>query len=149
MAELHSGVLTKGIELRYREPDSAGEFSGSFTKLNDLQEIPDLGGTTDTVEVTTFDDGAHMYIKGLKDYGDSVDFTFLYASDQFNTLSAMDGQYEWQVYLPEDAAGNSGITCTFLAECAVRINGQGTNEAIQYTLQLTPMSDMEFAEANE
>ena len=145
MAELHSGVLTKGIELRYREANSAGEFTGDFTKLNDLQEIPDLGGTTDTVEVTTFDDAAHMFIKGLLSYGDSVDFTFLYASDQFIMLSEMDGQYEWQVYLPEDAAGNSGITCTFLGECAVRINGQGTNEAIQYTLQLTPMSTMEFA----
>ena len=144
MAELHSGVLTKGISLSYREAES----SADFTKLKDLQEIPDLGGTTDTVEVTTFDDAAHMYIKGLLDYGDSVDFTFLYAADQFATLSAMDGQYEWQVYLPEDAAGNSGITCTFLAECAVRINGQGTNEAIQYTLQITPMSEMEFAAAN-
>jgi len=94
MAELHSGVLTKGIELRYRVPDSEGEFDGDFIKLDDLQEIPDLGGTTDTVEVTTFDDAAHMFIKGLLSYGDSVDFTFLYASDQFTLLSSMDGQYE-------------------------------------------------------
>ena len=147
MATVHSGVLTRGIELRYRAPNSAGEFSGDFTKLNDLQEIPDLGGTTDTVEVTTFDDAAHMYIKGLLDYGDSVDFTFLYEATQFAMFGAMDGQYEWQVYLPEDAQGNNGVTCTFLGECSVRINGQGTNEAIQYTLSITPTSEMEFAQA--
>lgn len=94
MATVHSGVLTKGIELRYREANSEGEFSGDFTKLNDLQEIPDLGGTTDTVEVTTFDDAAHMYIKGLLDYGDSVDFTFLYEATQFAMFGAMNGQYE-------------------------------------------------------
>lgn len=147
MATVHSGVLTKGIELRYRNIPAEGSQAGDFIKLNDLQEIPDLGGTTDTVEVTTFDDAAHMYIKGLLDYGDSVDFTFLYQATQFATLGAMDGQYEWQVYLPEDAQGNNGVTCTFLGECAVRINGQGTNEAIQYTLSITPTSEMEFAQA--
>lgn len=143
--EVHSGILTKGITLGYRAPNSAGEFSGEYTVLTDLQEIPDLGGTTDTVEVTTFDDDAHMYIKGLLDYGDSLDFTFLYARAQFEALAAMDAVYEWQVTLPADATGASSSTCTFQAECAVRINGQGTNEALQYTLQLTPMSTMVFA----
>ena len=146
MATVHSGVLTKGIELRYRNIAEGSE-AGEFIKLNDLQEIPDLGGTTDTVEVTTFDDAAHMYIKGLLDYGDSVDFTFLYEATQFAMFGAMDGQYEWQVYLPEDAQGNNGVTCTFLGECAVRINGQGTNEAIQYTLSITPTSQMTFEQA--
>lgn len=145
MADVHSGILTKGITLGYREANSSGEFTGDYTVLTDLQEIPDLGGDTDTVEVTTFDDDAHMYIKGLLDYGDSLDFTFLYARAQFETLSAMDDIYEWQVTLPADATGSQTSTCTFQGECAVKINGVGTNEAITYALSLTPMSTMVFA----
>ena len=76
-----AGTLTKGIKLSYKASSS----SSSYTDLTNLQEIPDLGGSADSVEVTTLDDAAHMYINGLKDYGDSLDFTFLYVKAQFDT----------------------------------------------------------------
>ena len=58
-----TGILSKGITLSYKEAET-------FKVIPDLQEIPDLGGDTDTVETTTLADGAKRYIKGIKDYGD-------------------------------------------------------------------------------
>lgn len=131
-----AGTLSKGIVLAYKA--SGGN---SYTDLTNLQEIPDIGGDTDAVEVTTLDDAAHMYINGLKDYGDSLDFTFLYDKTQFNALNALTGTISWKVTLP----GTSGLTATWDGECSVKLNGVGTNDAITYTLSVKPNSAITFA----
>lgn len=125
-----------GIKLSYK----AGSAS-SYTDLTNLQEIPDLGGSADSVEVTTLSDSAHMYINGLLDYGDSLDFTFLYDKTQFTTLSGLSGSISWKVTLP----GTGGATATFDAESSVKLNGVGVNDAITYTLSLKPSSAISWA----
>jgi len=131
-----AGTLSKGIKLSYK---ASGD--NSYTDLSDLQEIPDLGGTSDSVEVTTLDDAAHMYINGLKDYGDSLDFTFLYAKTQYTTLSGLTGTVAWKVTFP----GASAHTFSFDGECSVKINGVGVNDAITYTLSIKPSSAITVA----
>ena len=131
-----AGTLSKGIKLSYK----AGSAS-SYTDLTNLQEIPDIGGSADSVEVTTLDDAAHMYINGLLDYGDSLDFTFLYDKTQFTTLSGLSGTISWKVTLP----GTDATTATFDGEPSVKLNGVGTNDAITYTLSIKPSSAITFA----
>lgn len=131
-----AGTLSKGIKLSYKA--SGGN---TYTDLTNLQEIPDIGGSADSVEVTTLDDAAHMYINGLLDYGDSLDFTFLYAKTQFNALAALSGTVSWKVTLP----GTSALTATFDGECAVKLNSVGVNDAITYTLSIKPSSAITFA----
>lgn len=131
-----AGTLSQGIKLSYK----AGSAS-SYTDLTNLQEIPDIGGSADSVEVTTLADSAHMYINGLLDYGDSLDFTFLYDKTQFTTLNGLSGSISWKVTLP----GTGGATATFDAEPSVRLNGVGVNDAITYTLSLKPSSAITFA----
>ncbi len=131
-----AGTLSKGIKLSYK----AGSAS-SFTDLTNLQEIPDIGGSADSVEVTTLDDAAHMYINGLLDYGDSMDFTFLYDKTQFTTLSGLSGSVSWKVTLP----GTGGATATFDGEPSVKLNSVGVNDAITYTLSVKPSSAITFA----
>lgn len=131
-----AGTLSKGIKLSYKA--SGGN---SYTDLTNLQEIPDIGGSADSVEVTTLDDSAHMYINGLLDYGDSLDFTFLYDKTQFNTLNGLSGSVSWKVTLP----GTGGLTATFDGEPSVRLNSVGVNDAITYTLAIKPSSAIAFA----
>ena len=135
-----AGILSKGIKLSYKSGSGS-----SFTDLTNLQEIPDLGGDVDTVEVTVLTDSAHTYIQGLDDYGDSIDFVFLHDKAQFDTLSGLDGSVDWKVTLPDGAAGAAGTTCTFSGECHVRLDGVGTNEALTYTLSITPNTAMTWA----
>ena len=68
-----AGVLSKGIKLGYKN----GEGS-TYTNLTNLQEIPDLGGESEAIEITTLADEAHMYMNGILNYGDSLGFKFLY-----------------------------------------------------------------------
>ena len=125
-----TGTLSKGITLSYKAS------GGTVKALADLQEIPDLGGETEAVEVTTLADGAHRYIDGIKNYGDSLAFKFLYASTQFAELNALSGEQEWVVTLPD------GDTCTFSGSSSVKLDGVGVNAALTYTLSIKPTTEM-------
>lgn len=131
-----AGTLSKGIKLSYKA--SGGN---SYTDLTNLQEIPDVGGSADSVEVTTLDDAAHMYINGLLDYGDSLDFTFLYDKTQFTALNALTGTTSWKITLP----GTSALTASFDGESSVKLNSVGVNDAITYTLSVKPSTAITFA----
>lgn len=107
--------------------------------LTNLQEIPELGGEAEAIEITTLADAAHMYTDGIKNYGDSLAFKFLYEKTQFTELSALEGSQNCVVTLPD------GATCTFSGTCSVKLDGVGVNAALTYTLSIKPNSEMIFA----
>lgn len=128
------GVLSKGITLSYKTGAA-----GDFTQLTNLQEIPDLGGETEAIEITTLADDAHMYMDGIKNYGDSIPFKFLYDKTQFETLVGLTGTVNWKVTLPDTT------TCTFSGTSSVMLDGAGVNAALGYTLSIKPNSAMVWA----
>ena len=128
------GVLSKGITLSYKTGSA-----GDFTQLTNLQEIPDLGGETEAIEITTLADDAHMYMDGIKNYGDSIAFKFLYDKTQFETLTGLTGTVNWKVTLPDTT------TCTFSGTCSVKLDGAGVNAALGYTLSIKPNTAMAWA----
>ena len=127
-------VISKGIILSYK----AGE-AQEYTALTNLQEIPDLGGEVEAIEITTLADAAHMYTDGIKNYGDSLEFKFLYEGTQFETLNALTGTVSWKVALPD------GASCTFGGTSSVKLDGVGVNAALTYTLSVKPNTAMTWA----
>ena len=127
-------VISKGIKLSYKATGSA-----QYVELTNLQEIPDLGGEVEAIEITTLADAAHMYTDGLKNYGDSLAFKFLYEGTQFETLNGLTGTIGWKVDLPDGAA------CTFDGTSSVKLDGVGVNAALTYTLAIKPNSEMAWA----
>ena len=121
-------VISKGITLFYGE-----------NELTNLMEIPELGGTKESIEVTTLADAAHVYTDGLISYGDSLAFKFLYEKTQFATLNALEGSQSWKVKLPD------GAVCTFSGACSVKLDGAGVAAALTYTLAIKPDSEMIWA----
>lgn len=125
-------VISKGIKLSYKN-------GSEFVELTNLQEIPDLGGEVEAIEITTLADAAHMYTDGIKSYGDSLAFKFLYDGEQFGLLNTLAGSQEWLVALPD------GETCAFGGTCSVKLDGVGVNAALTYTLAIKPNSEMTWA----
>lgn len=121
-------IISKGITLSYGE-----------TALTNLMEIPELGGETEAIEITTLADAAHMYMNGIKNYGDSLAFKFLYEDEQFTTLNGLKDSQDWTVSLPD------GTTCSFGGTCSVKLDGVGVNAALTYTLSVKPDSEMLWA----
>lgn len=121
-------VISKGIKLLHGEKE-----------LTNLQEIPELGGDTESIEITTLADAAHMYTNGIKNYGDSLAFKFLYEKEQFTELAALNGVEQWSVQLPD------GSKCSFSGSCSVKLDGVGVNAALTYTLSIKPSTEMVWA----
>ena len=121
-------VISKGIKLFHGEKE-----------LTNLQEIPELGGTAESIEITTLADAAHMYTDGILNYGDSLAFKFLYEKAQFVELNGLDGSQTWKVELAD------GATCTFSGSGSVKLDGVGVNAALTYTLSIKPDSEMVWA----
>ena len=121
-------VISKGITL-----------SLGTEVLTNLQEIPELGGEAEALEITTLADAAHMYTDGILNYGDSLAFVFLYEKAQFTELSNLEGSQSWKVSLPD------GATCSFSGTASVKLAGVGVNSALTYTLSIKPDSAMVWA----
>ena len=121
-------VISKGITLGYDEK-----------VLTNLQEIPELGGDAEAIEITTLADAAHMYTDGIKNYGDSLAFKFLYETEQFEELNGLTGSHNWKVTLPD------GAVCSFGGTSSVKLDGVGVNAALTYTLNIKPNSEMAWA----
>ena len=107
--------------------------------LTNLQEIPELGGTRESIEITTLGDDAHMYTDGILNYGDNISFKFLYEKEQFTTLNGLKGAQNIVVTLPDAS------TCTFTGTCSVKLDGVGINAPLTYTLNVKPISAMVWA----
>lgn len=107
--------------------------------LTNLQEIPELGGTRESIEITTLADDAHMFTDGILNYGDNIAFKFLYEKEQFTTLNALKGTQNVVVTLPDAS------TCTFTGTCSVKLDGVGINAPLTYTLNVKPNSAMVWA----
>ena len=121
-------VISKGITLGYDEK-----------VLTNLQEIAELGGDVEAIEITTLADAAHTYTNGIKNYGDNLAFKFLYEEEQFMALDALTGSHNWKVTLPD------GATCSFGGTSSVKLDGVGVNAALTYTLNIKPNSEMVWA----
>lgn len=118
-------TISKGIKL-YRNDE----------ELTNLQEIPELGGDAEAIEITVLSDEAHMYTDGIKNYGDSISFKFLYESAQFMSLNEGADGDTWRVELPDNT------TCSFSGKGSVKLDGVGVNAALTYTLAIKPTSAM-------
>ena len=129
-------VISKGITLSYKVVGA----EGGLKELTDLQEIPELGGDTESIEITTLADSAHIFTDGLENYGDSLAFKFLYDAEQFMELVNLKGtKTEWVVTFPE------GESCEFNGTCSVKLDGVGVNAVLTYTLNIKPYTAMIWA----
>ena len=120
-------VISKGIKLFLGEKE-----------LTNLQEVPELGGTTESIEITTLASVAREYTDGILNYGNNLAFKFLYEKTQFIELNGTDNG-TWKVELPD------GSTCSFGGTCSVALDGVGLNAALTYTLNIKPNTAMTWA----
>lgn len=132
-------VLSKGIQLSYKQGSGS-----TYTALTNLQEIPELGGDADAIEITTLADAAHRYTDGLLSYGDSLAFKFLYDQEQFATLDGLTGEIDWKVELPDGEDGALDTAATFSGKARVKLDGVGTNAVLTYTLNIKPSTEITF-----
>lgn len=138
-----TGILSEGITISYLN-------GATPVELTDLQEVPELGGTVDKVEVTTLADSAKRYINGIKDYGD-LEFKFLYdnslANSSYRVLRGFEEAGSLETYVVElpDSLGNSGTTFTFSGYVTTKLDSVGVSAPLTFTASIALNSDITVA----
>lgn len=142
-------ILSKGITL---------SCNGDANIVPGLLEVPDFGGSSEKVDVTTLSDANRQYIDGIKDYGD-LTFKFVYDSDvtigeaskvsNYNYLDAMintakgtNTPIEWKITYKGDKGKNFGFK--FNGYGSLTMDAMSVNSALTFTLTIAVSSDVEY-----
>ena len=110
---------------------------GTYSKLVDIKDFPDLGGAPEMLETTTLSDAMQTYIEGIQS-ADALEFTANYTKDDYTKCNALKGKKEsYAVYFGEE--GTDG-KFEFDGYLSARVNGGGVNEVVGMTVSITPAS---------
>ena len=124
---------------------------GTYTKLIDIKEFPDLGGEPEMLETTTLSDNMQTYIAGIQSM-DGLSFSANYDMTEYQKLKALEGKKEsyavWfggtessGVVTPDGSNGKFA----FDGELSVYPVGGGVNEVVGMNITIAPSSPIKFS----
>lgn len=123
---------------------------GTYSKLIDIKEFPDLGGEPEMLETTTLTDNMQTYISGIQSL-DGLSFTANYDKAQFTSLKALEGKAnDFAVWFGGTETGGvvtpdgSNGKFSFAGELSVYPVGGGVNEVVDMNITIAPSSPIVF-----
>ena len=133
------GISTYQTYLMYRTTTT-----GTYQKLIDITNFPDLIPPNERIEITSLSDYMRVHIQGI---GDTSEFTFgaNYTPGNYSAVNALKGyQYEYAVWF--GASGTAGNEIpdghngkfSWTGEAYAGVSGGGVNEAVGMTINCTP-----------
>lgn len=134
-------MLANGIKLKMSETKGP-----SYTVIEGLKEVPELGIDPEKVENTTLADTIKQYEFGIGDAGE-LEYKFKYENSKttssYRTLRKLADAKAVRHFEQEYP---DGTKVHFSAQIAVKLGGGGVNSAIEFTLKLALQSDLEFTD---
>lgn len=133
------GISTYQTYLMYRTTTS-----GSYTKLIDITNFPDLIGTPEKIDITSLSDAQRVFIAGIQER-DDMSFSANYTPQNFQAVKNLEGhQYDYAVWF--GASGTVGSETpdgsygkfSWTGDVYAGLSGGGVNEAVGMTVNCTP-----------
>ena len=128
-----------------------GSGGDTYSKLIDIKNFPDLGGTPESIETTTLSDSARTYIPGIKSQ-EALEFTANYSKADYTTLKALEGtEASYAVWFGgTESAGDLTPTGSdgkfeFDGTLSVSVNSGDVNAAVGMTISILPSSPVEMS----
>lgn len=124
----------------------------TWTKVIDIKDFPDLGGTPEMLETTTLSDGMQTYIPGIQSL-DVLEFTSNYTLEDYKKLKGMKGtEKHFAVWFGGTESGDT-VTPTgtdgkfkFKGQLSVYPVGGGVNEVVDMKISIAPSTPITMAE---
>lgn len=115
-----------------------------WTKLIDIKEFPDLGGSPEMLETTTTSDSMQTYIPGIQSL-DALEFTTNYNLEDYKKLKALEEKEQhYAIWFGGTGEGESlqptGTEGKFKCKgtLSVFVAGGGVNEVVNMTITIAP-----------
>lgn len=144
MSETAKAYSTYQTYLMYRSSSA-----GSYAKVVDIKDYPDMIGSPNMLDCTTLSDGMEKRIAGILQMSDGLAFTANYTPTHFSTVRALEGkQYDYALWLGGNASGNpDGHNGKFEWTGDVRagFSGKGVDEVQDMTITCFPSTDVGWA----
>lgn len=130
-----------------------GTSGDTYSKLIDIKDFPDLGGTPEMLEKTTLSDGMQTYIPGIQSI-DAMEFTANYDNDDYDKLKALEGvEADYAVWMG-GTESNGTVTPTgdqgkynIKGQLSVYVAGGGVNEVVDMKISIAPAAPVTKASA--
>ena len=138
-------MLANGTKLGYSKTAPSGS-STSYTDLQGLKEIPDVGTDPEKVDNTVLTDKHKVYEKGI---GDLPEMTYKFKYDNtkadspYRTLRKAD-QDGTVLYFRETDPDKT--TLDFGATVSVKRTGGGVNGVIEFEVTMTVQTDITYTD---
>ena len=130
-------ISTYGVQLMHKAS------GGTYEKLIDIKDFPDLGGAPEMLETTTLSDNMQTYIPGIQSL-DALEFTANYTLADFQKIKAMEGtETDFAVWF--GAEGVNG-KFEFKGQISAFPTGGGVNEVVGLTISIAPSTPITIAE---
>lgn len=127
--------------------------SSSYTKLIDIKDFPDMGGSPEMLETTTLSDGMQTNIPGIQAL-DALEFTANYTKEDYSKVKALEGkELDLAVWFGGTEA-DGAVTPTgdegkfeFKGRLSVYVAGGGVNEVVDMKITIAASTVIKFQEA--
>ena len=120
----------------------------TYSKLIDIKEFPDLGGTPEAVEVTTLSDSMRRYVPGIQDT-EALEFLANYVLADYQTCKALENTQEKYAVWFDDGTATTPTGALgkweFTGALSVYVTGGGVNDPREMQITITPSTVIEFA----
>lgn len=125
----------------------------TWSKVIDIKDFPDLGGTPEMLETTTLSDGMQTYIPGIQSL-DALEFTANYTLEDYKKLKGMKGtEKHLAVWFGGTESGDT-VTPTgsdgkfkFKGQISVYPVGGGVNEVVDMKITIAPSTPITLDES--
>jgi hypothetical protein len=125
---------------------------GTYKKLIDIKEFPDLGGDPEMIETTTLSDKMQTFIAGIQSM-DAMPFTANYTLAEYKELQKLNGKTEeYAVWFGGTGEGDTLVPdgsdgkFKFKGQLTCYPTGGGTNEVINLNISIAPSTPIELDE---
>ena len=130
-----------------------GSSGGTYEKLVDIKEFPDLGGDPNMLDATTLSDPMQINIMGIQKV-DALNFTANYSSEDFDKLEALKGQ-ELDLAVWFGGTESQGTLTpsgdkgkfTFKGQLSVYVKGAGVDNVVEMAITVAASTKITRASA--
>ena len=128
------------------------ENASTFTKLIDIKDFPDVGGTPEMLDCTTTSDATQCFINGIQmlDNG-GLEFTANYTKVNYDKVKDKDKTPAWYAVVFGGAESNGTVTngegaFYFRGTLVAYPKGGSVNSVVDLAISIAPSSEIKYKE---
>lgn len=121
---------------------------GSYAKLIDIKDYPDLIQPPEQLDATTLSDDQRVYTPGIKDAGGALEFTCNFSASDFTTIQGLEGtEQDLAVWFGEASGTPDGHLgkYAFKGYLYASKKGGSVNEVSEMTVGAIPSTVITFS----